>query len=70
MSNAPVKPKKKLNLILGIIFGLMTGVGIAFLWEYLDRSLRTEEDVRRYLDLPVLSVIPVAEEVQSSKVKA
>ena len=67
MPHAPVKPKKKLNLILSIIFGLMTGVGIAFLWEYLDRSLRTEEDVRRYLDLPVLSVIPVAEKVQSSK---
>lgn len=67
MPQEPVKPKKKLNLILSIIFGLMTGVGVAFLWEYLDRSLRTEEDVRRYLDLPVLSVIPVAEEVQSSK---
>jgi succinoglycan biosynthesis transport protein ExoP len=71
ISHAPVKPNKKLNLILSIIFGLMTGVGIAFLWEYMDRSLRTEEDVRRYLDLPVLSIIPVAEEeVQSSKVKA
>lgn len=56
----PVKPKKKLNLILSIIFGLMTGIGIAFLWEYVDRSVRTEEDVKRYLDLPVLSVIPMA----------
>lgn len=58
---APVKPKKKLNLLLSIIFGLMTGVGIAFLWEYVDRSLRTEEDVRRYLGVPVLTVVPVAE---------
>lgn len=57
----PVKPKKKLNLILSIIFGLMTGVGISFLWEYLDQSLRTEEDVQRYMDLPVLSVIPIAD---------
>jgi uncharacterized protein involved in exopolysaccharide biosynthesis len=58
---APVKPKKKLNLLLSIIFGLMTGVGIAFLWEYVDRSLRTEDDVQRYLGVPVLSVVPVAE---------
>ena len=58
----PVKPKKTLNLILSIIFGLMTGVGISFLWEYLDRSLRTEEDVQRYLDLPILSVIPIVDE--------
>lgn len=57
----PVKPKKKLNLILSIIFGLMTGVGLSFFWEYMDRSLRTEEDVQRHLDLPVLSVIPVAD---------
>jgi uncharacterized protein involved in exopolysaccharide biosynthesis len=64
MPHEPVKPKKKLNLILSIIFGLMTGVGIAFLWEYLERSLRTEEDVRRYLDLPVLSVIPVADKAK------
>jgi len=63
----PVKPKKKLNLILSIIFGLMTGVGISFLWEYLDRSLRTEEDVQRYLDLPVLSVIPIADENKRGK---
>ena len=57
----PVKPKKKLNLILGMIVGLMTGVGLSFLMEYLDRSIRTEEDVERYLDLPVLSVIPKAD---------
>ena len=61
MPSGPVKPRKKLNLMLSVIFGLMTGAGLAFLWEYLDRSLRTEEDVRRYLELPVLSVIPVAD---------
>lgn len=63
----PVKPKKTLNLILSIIFGLMTGVGISFLWEYLDRSLHTEEDVQRYLDLPVLSVIPIADAAERKK---
>lgn len=56
----PIKPKKKRNLILSVILGLMTGVGLAFFIEYIDRTLRTEEDVQRYLDLPVLSVIPVA----------
>ena len=69
MPQVPVKPKKTLNLILSIIFGLMTGVGIAFLWEYLDQSLRTEEDVRRYLDLPVLCVIPLADMDEDAKRK-
>ena len=62
---SPVKPKKKLNLALSIIFGLMTGVGLAFLLEYMDRSLRTEEDVQRYMDLPVLSVVPEADKAKS-----
>jgi len=62
----PVKPKKMLNFILSLIFGLMTGVGFAFLREYLDRSIRTEEDVRRYLGIPVLSVIPEADKGRSS----
>ena len=57
----PISPNKKRNLLLSVILGLMIGIGISFLWEYLDRSLRTEEDVRKYLGLPVLSVIPVAE---------
>lgn len=54
----PVKPRKKLNVILSMIFGLIGGVGLAFFWDYLDRTLRNEEDVWRYLDLPVLSIIP------------
>jgi uncharacterized protein involved in exopolysaccharide biosynthesis len=57
----PISPNKKRNLLLGVILGLMIGIGISFVWEYLDRSLRTEEDVRKYLGLPVLSVIPIAE---------
>ncbi|MBW1764985.1 MAG: aldo/keto reductase, partial [Deltaproteobacteria bacterium] len=65
MPLAPVKPRKKLNLILSVIFGLMTGVGFAFLWEYMDRSLRTEEDDSRYLDLTVLSIIPEADDAES-----
>ncbi|MCP4105066.1 MAG: GumC family protein [Desulfobacteraceae bacterium] len=58
---APVKPKKKLNLILSAILGMMIGVGFSFLLEYLDRSVYTEEDVQKYLGVPVLSVIPEAE---------
>jgi uncharacterized protein involved in exopolysaccharide biosynthesis len=57
---SPVSPNKKRNLLLGVVLGLMIGIGISFFWEYLDRSLRTEEDVQKYLGLPVLAVIPVA----------
>ena len=57
----PIKPKKKLNVILSIVLGLLTGIGLSFFWDYLDRSLRTEEDIERYLALPVLSVVPLVQ---------
>jgi succinoglycan biosynthesis transport protein ExoP len=60
----PIKPRKKLNLILSVIFGLMTGIGFAFLAEYLDRSIHSAEDIKNYIGIPVLSVVPVADEGQ------
>ncbi|MCL6454241.1 MAG: capsular biosynthesis protein [Alicyclobacillus sp.] len=54
---APVKPNKKLNVSIALILGLMVSVGLAFLLEYLDNRIRTEEDVHRYLDLPVLGAV-------------
>lgn len=57
---APVRPDKKRNIMIGLILGLMTGIGLAFLLEYLDQTLHTADDIEKYLDLPVLSVIPVA----------
>ncbi|MFC1829421.1 GumC family protein [Thermodesulfobacteriota bacterium] len=58
---APIGPDRNRNLILSIVLGLIIGIGISFFRDYLDRSLRTEEDVRKYLGLPVLSVIPSAD---------
>lgn len=60
----PVKPKKGLNFILSIIFGLLVGIGLAFFLDYMDRSIHTEEDVQRYIELPVLSVIPEADKTK------
>jgi len=56
----PVPQNKILIIIMGFVFGLAGGIGLVFFIEYLDRTLRTEEDVHRYLDLPVLAVIPDA----------
>ena len=58
ISNNPVSPNVTLNLVLGAVVGLVFGVGIAFFLEYLDTSVKTLEDVERYLQVPVLAVIP------------
>jgi len=55
--NHPFKPRKKLNILLSIIFGLMTGVGSAFFLEYLDQTVKNPEDIERHFDLPVLAVV-------------
>ncbi|MGD8650000.1 MAG: GNVR domain-containing protein, partial [Desulfobacterales bacterium] len=64
---SPFKPNKPRQLMLGIVFGLMVGVGLAFLREYLDRSLRSEEDIQQHLELPVLGLIPEAEKGEYHK---
>ncbi|MCP4665407.1 MAG: GumC family protein [Deltaproteobacteria bacterium] len=57
----PVSPHKTRNLMLGLVFGLIIGLGLGFLRGNIDRTLRTEEDIQKYLGLPILSVIPMAE---------
>jgi len=56
--DAPVKPNKTLNITLGLVFGLIMGVGLAFFIEYLDTSVKTIDDVERAFQAPVLGVIP------------
>jgi polysaccharide biosynthesis transport protein len=58
VSQVPVSPNVTLNLALGAVVGLIFGVGVAFFLEYLDTSVKSLEDVERYLQVPVLAVIP------------
>jgi capsular exopolysaccharide synthesis family protein len=54
----PVRPNKPLNISLGIVFGLIVGIGLAFFIEYLDTSVKTIDDVERAFQAPVVGVIP------------
>ncbi len=53
----PIKPKTKLNILLGFVFGLAAGIGIILLREFMDNSIRSKEDLER-LGLTVLGIIP------------
>lgn len=55
---APTYPKRSLNMAVSIAAGLLVGIGVAFLIEYLDTSVKTMADAETLLGLPVLTVIP------------
>ncbi|MEI7851135.1 MAG: polysaccharide biosynthesis tyrosine autokinase [Kiritimatiellales bacterium] len=57
-SNRPISPNLILNVLLSIFIGLGSGVGLAYFIEYLDTSIKTADDVERWLELPVLGLIP------------
>ncbi|MEH7350254.1 YveK family protein [Gottfriedia acidiceleris] len=54
---SPIKPNKKLNIAIGFVVGLMISVGIAFLLEFLDNTVKTEKQLEELLELPILGVI-------------
>jgi tyrosine-protein kinase Etk/Wzc len=62
----PIKPRKKVNMLLGVLAGLGLGIGLTFLLEYVDNSLRTIEDLER-LGVTVLGSIPRIKEEEAVK---
>lgn len=58
VSDVPAKPKVFKNMLLAVACGIALGVGLAFLIEYLDMSVKTMEDLESALGVPVLAVIP------------
>lgn len=75
-SQSPIKPQPLLNIAIALVVGLMLGVGIAFLLEYLDNTIKTEQDIEQILGLPVLGAIPTikdtgaVDKLRSSKKRA
>ena len=60
---APIKPQPLLNIAIAIVVGLMVGIGLSFLLEYLDNTLKTEQDIENILELPVMGVITTIKDV-------
>lgn len=55
---APVRPRKLWNLGLSLAAGLVLGIAVAVALEYFDTTVRTPDDVERYIGLPVIAIIP------------
>ncbi len=67
---APVKkyrPRPALNIIIGLISGFLLGLGLAFLREALDQTVRSTEDLQRITGLPVLGLIPKPKRIKAKE---
>lgn len=54
----PIRPRPLQNIAIAGVLGFMTAVVAVFLREFLDNTIKTQEDVSRYLEVPVLGMIP------------
>ncbi len=54
----PSRPNKTRNVLLGIMVGLLGGIGLALLREYLDNTVKTPDDIETLAHLPSLAVVP------------
>jgi polysaccharide biosynthesis transport protein len=52
-----IKPDKKLNVFLAVLAGLALGIFMVFFLEYLDNTIKSAEDVERYLHIPFLGAL-------------
>lgn len=59
----PVSPNKKMNIAIAFLLGLMVGVGLAFLLEFLDNTFKNKDQLERELDIPVIGSIPTFKEL-------
>src|SRR5260221_1577658 len=60
--STPTRPAKARNIALAFIVGLVGGIGLALLREYLDNTVKTPDDIETLSRLPSLAVVPAFSE--------
>lgn len=59
LPTSPDNPNPKLNMAIAFFIGLMISIGIAFLLEYLDNTVKSQEEIERLTGVPVIGIIPL-----------
>ena len=65
----PSRPNKMRNIMLAILVGLVGGVGLAFLREYMDNTVKTPHDIEFATNLPSLAVVPAFDSINGRRPK-
>jgi succinoglycan biosynthesis transport protein ExoP len=65
----PVGPSRFRMIMMGFFLSLIGGVGVAYFLEYVDNTIKTVEDVNRYMKLPALGVIPAIAAAAQGRLK-
>jgi len=63
----PIKPNIKLNIVIAAFLAAFIGIGLVFLLEYFDDTVKSEEDIERLTGLPVLGTIPDLEQIDHTR---
>jgi succinoglycan biosynthesis transport protein ExoP len=63
----PSKPKKALNVLLGIVLGLFSGVGFALVSERMDNTYTSPDELEEHLGVPMLGIVPKSSQQDDKK---
>jgi capsular polysaccharide biosynthesis protein len=69
-NQSPIKPRPLLNVAIAFVAGLMAGVGLAFLLEYFNNTVKNEQDIEKVLGLPILGVIATIDDQKMEELKS
>ena len=58
LPRSPVGPARMKTIVIALILALVAGIGLAFLLDFLDDTIKSVDDVDRYINLPALALIP------------
>jgi len=64
---SPIKPKKRFNFLLSLVIGLIGGAGLAFFIDYMDNTIKNENDIEQYLNMAFLGFIPKIRNKEKNK---
>ncbi|MDT8716515.1 capsular biosynthesis protein [Clostridium sp. 19966] len=59
LPTSPDSPKPLLNMMIAFLLGLMLSIGLLFLLEYMDNTVKTEEEIEKLCGVPVIGIIPL-----------